>query len=65
MAREEVVRETEEKATCVCPYCEGVVEMSAPWCAVCEVEVRLCGDCDEPLPVDATVCPNCGAECEE
>lgn len=65
MAGEEVVRTTEGADTCFCPYCEGVVEMSAPWCQACGVEIRICVACEEPLPRDATVCPNCGQEQEE
>ena len=64
MAREQVGRETEEKATCVCPFCDNVLEMPAPWCGVCEVEIRFCEACREPVPQEATACPNCGAECE-
>jgi hypothetical protein len=65
MAKEEVVKETEGQASCVCPFCEGVLEMSAPWCAACGVEMHFCVACEEPLPEDATVCPSCGAECEQ
>lgn len=65
MEREEIGGETEEKATCVCPFCENVLEMPAPWCAVCGVHIRYCVACEEPLPKDAVICPSCGAECEE
>jgi RNA polymerase subunit RPABC4/transcription elongation factor Spt4 len=65
MAAEEVARTTEGGRTCVCPFCEGVVQMSAPWCEVCSVEIRICVTCEEPLPKDATLCPSCGEEYEE
>lgn len=65
MAREEIGKENEEMVTCICPFCESMLEMPAPWCSVCEVEIRLCVACEEPLPQDAILCPNCGAECEE
>lgn len=65
MAAEDMSRESGDGATCVCPFCDGVVEAWAPWCATCGVELRLCGECEEPLPLAATVCPSCGAECEE
>jgi hypothetical protein len=63
MAAEDRVDKTEEKATCVCPFCEEAMDPSAPWCATCEVIVRFCEACQEPLPQEATVCPECGAEC--
>jgi hypothetical protein len=63
MTRQEVHDEAEDEATCVCPFCDSVLEMPAPWCQVCEVEITYCGSCEQPLPQDATVCPNCGAEC--
>lgn len=65
MAAQDVGSKAEEKATCVCPFCEEAMDPSAPWCAVCEVEVRFCVSCEEPLPREATECPNCGAECNE
>ncbi len=65
MVPQEAGRETEEKARCVCPFCENALEMPAPWCTVCGVQIRFCRACEEPLPKDATVCPNCGAEFEE
>ena len=63
MAAEDRVNATDEKATCVCPFCEEVMDPSAPWCATCEVNVRFCVSCKEPLQQDANVCPDCGAEC--
>jgi len=65
MAREEVGKETEEKARCVCPFCDGVMEMPAPWCTGCGAQIRFCVACEEPLPKGATVCPCCGAECKQ
>jgi hypothetical protein len=65
MAREEAGRENEDMGSCVCPFCENVLEMPAPWCAVCGVQIRLCVVCEEALPKDATVCPGCGARNEE
>ncbi len=65
MATQDVGSKAGEKAPCVCPFCEEAMDPSAPWCATCEVEVRLCVSCEEPLPHDATECPNCGAECSE
>lgn len=65
MAGQDVGEKTGEEVKCVCPYCDGVIEMSAPWCQVCEVEIRFCVACEEPLPRDAMICPSCGAQCEE
>lgn len=65
MAGQDVASSTNEKKTCVCPFCEGAVDMAAPWCQVCGVELRFCAACEEPLPQDAVVCPNCGTECKE
>lgn len=65
MATEEAGREMEAEVTCVCPYCDAVMEAEAPWCEVCQVEVRFCAVCEEPLPQDASECPGCGAVCEE
>ena len=65
MAAEDSGKKTAQEATCVCPFCHEAVEAWAPWCAVCQVEGHYCGDCEEPLPKEATVCPNCGAECKE
>jgi hypothetical protein len=65
MATEEVGPEGEAQVTCVCPFCDAVVDISAPWCEVCEVEVRFCPVCEEPLPQDAGECPSCGAASEE
>ncbi len=65
MTTEQVGKQSEEVVTCACPFCESVLEMPAPWCNVCEVEIRFCEACEELLPQEATVCPNCGSECEE
>jgi hypothetical protein len=65
VARRQVHKEIEEEATCVCPFCENALEMPAPWCQVCGVEISFCVECEQPLPQGATVCPNCGAECQE
>jgi hypothetical protein len=62
---EDMSREGDSGATCVCPFCDQAVEASAPWCTTCGVELRFCEECEEPLPIAATVCPACGAECEE
>jgi hypothetical protein len=64
MAGEEVAGTSEGAGTCICPFCEGALEMAAPWCEVCGIEIRICVACEEPLPRDATVCPNCGEEHE-
>ncbi len=65
MAAEELGTKGEGKPACVCPFCEQVLDPQAPWCQTCEVEVRFCVTCQKPLPADATICPNCGTECEE
>lgn len=65
MVGEDVGQKTQEDARCVCPFCEGAIEMSAPWCQVCGVQVRFCVVCEAPLPKDASICPKCGAECKE
>ena len=64
MAAEELGKQGEEKGACACPFCDGAVDMAAPWCATCEVVVSFCTACEEPLPADATECPECGAKCE-
>jgi hypothetical protein len=65
MAAEDVGKEVKAKVACVCPYCEQAMDASAPWCQVCQVEVRFCTVCGEPLPQGATECPSCGGVCEE
>lgn len=65
MAREDLGKKTERETGCVCPFCEGVMEVAVPWCVTCGVEVRFCVACEEPLPKEAAVCPNCGAEAGE
>jgi hypothetical protein len=65
MAAQDASSKAGEKVQCVCPFCEQAMDPSAPWCATCEVEVRFCVSCEEPLPRDATECPNCGTECSE
>jgi hypothetical protein len=64
MAAEEVEREFQAEGTCVCPFCDAVLEVSAPWCVTCQVEVQFCAFCEQPLPQDATECPSCGAKKE-
>ena len=65
MAAEEERREMQAEIKCVCPFCDAEVDPSAPWCQVCQVVVRFCAACGEPLPKDADECPGCGAACEE
>jgi hypothetical protein len=65
MPGEDVSRKTMEEGACACPFCHEEMEAWAPWCAVCQVEVRYCPECREPLLKEATVCSSCGAECEE
>jgi RNA polymerase subunit RPABC4/transcription elongation factor Spt4 len=65
MAAQDIDSKTEEKAACVCPFCGEEVDPSVPWCVPCQVVVRYCVSCEEPLPQDATVCPNCGTECTD
>jgi len=65
MAAEDMSKEVGAEVTCVCPFCDAEVDVSAPWCEVCEVEVRFCAVCEEPLPQDASECPGCGAASEE
>jgi hypothetical protein len=65
MTAEDLGTKGEGKATCVCPFCDETVDAWAPWCKTCEVEVRFCVSCKEPLPADVAVCPGCGTECGE
>ena len=64
MATEDLSKQSEDSGACTCPFCDGVIDVRAPWCATCEVKVSFCEACQEPLPVAATECPKCGAECE-
>jgi predicted amidophosphoribosyltransferase len=61
MTKEEASKRKDEKA-CYCPYCDGDMSMSMPFCKGCGAQLRFCSQCSEPLPQDAQVCPNCGAE---
>jgi hypothetical protein len=65
MAAEKTRREGEVEIQCVCPFCDAEVDASAPWCEVCQVVVRFCAVCGEPLPREASECPECGASSEE
>jgi DNA-directed RNA polymerase subunit RPC12/RpoP len=53
--------ELKEEA-CDCPYCDYRMALPMPYCSACGAELSLCDQCNEPLPQDAQVCPNCGAE---
>ena len=63
MTKEETLKLEDEKA-CYCPYCNGDLTMLMPFCKGCGAELRFCAQCREPLPQDAQVCPNCGAEAD-
>lgn len=65
MAGQQIDREINEEPMCVCPFCENVVEMPAPWCSACGAQISYCIECKAPLQQEATVCANCGAECGE
>ncbi len=64
MTKKEEVLEREEEKACQCPYCNGGLTMRMPFCEGCGAELRFCAQCSEPLPQDAQVCPNCGAEAD-
>jgi hypothetical protein len=61
MAEEETKSKAGSEDTCVCPFCDAVIEVAAPWCETCQVEVQYCSVCEEPLPQGAAECPACGA----
>jgi len=65
MAAEEKRSDMQAGVECVCPFCDAELDVSAPWCQVCQVMVRFCAVCGEPLPKDADECPGCGAAGEE
>lgn len=63
MTKEETF-ELEEEAICYCPYCDQSMIMPLPCCSACGAALRFCARCNEPLPQDTQVCPNCGAEAD-
>lgn len=50
------------KTGCVCPYCEGPIEMAYPFCQACHVKLTICQKCHKPIGKEDEVCPHCGAE---
>lgn len=54
----------EAKTGCVCPYCEGPVEMQYPFCQACQATLKACQKCQKPIGKEDEVCPHCGAEIE-
>jgi RNA polymerase subunit RPABC4/transcription elongation factor Spt4 len=51
-----------EEEICYCPYCDYSMTTPLPFCSACGAELHFCTQCNEPLPQDAQVCPNCGVE---
>ena len=62
MTKEETLERKKEERACYCPYCDGDLTMLMPFCEGCGAELRFCAQCCEPLPKNAQICPNCGAE---
>lgn len=60
----EQAAELREEEVCYCPYCDASMTMSMPFCSACGAALRFCSQCNEPLPQDTQICPNCGAEVE-
>ncbi len=54
------------KALRSCPYCdEEIAEAAFPYCEACAIEIFCCPECQQPVPRDEQVCPNCGADIRE
>ena len=51
-----------EKGDCKCPYCDGPIDKSLPFCTPCQKEFKLCEGCGKPIPRDAEYCPYCNPE---
>jgi len=46
-----------------CPYCdEEIAEAAFLYCQACQVEVFYCPKCQQPIPREKQICPNCGAD---
>ncbi|MFC2067557.1 zinc-ribbon domain-containing protein [Chloroflexota bacterium] len=44
-----------------CPYCDAeIAESTSSICGACNVEVFYCPKCQQPVPRDKQVCPQCG-----
>ncbi len=51
------------KAPRYCPYCdEEIAEAAFPYCEACGISTFYCPKCQQPVPRDNPVCPNCGAD---
>jgi hypothetical protein len=51
----------EERACCVCPYCDVDLEEPLPSCLFCGSQLRYCAVCGTPVKKEEMVCPNCGS----
>jgi len=48
---------------CKCPFCDAELEIKdMPFCTACklEVEVKTCKNCGKTIPIEISVCPECG-----
>jgi hypothetical protein len=51
----------EDKNKCKCPFCDGELdEAFIPFCKTCNVMIKYCIHCGKPIPVESTICPECG-----
>jgi predicted amidophosphoribosyltransferase len=56
-------RREESREELWCPYCdEGIMDSQLPYCQPCRVTTFYCPECQQPVPRQKEVCPNCGAE---
>ncbi len=54
-------KEEGKGAACLCPYCDGPVEMPYPFCQTCQVRLSICHKCKKPVAKEDEICPHCGA----
>jgi hypothetical protein len=53
----------EEVIICKCPYCEGEIEISSEFSAICKpcnVAIITCESCGGPAREGLEKCPQCG-----
>ncbi len=49
--------------SCKCPFCDAELEITdMPFCTACklEVDVKVCKNCGKTIPMEISVCPECG-----
>lgn len=52
----------ESRKACLCPYCEGPIEMKYPICQACKVTLIPCPKCGKLIGKGVEVCIHCGSD---